>query len=95
MVINSGKIETGGDLTEKEIIRAERNSGVVSNKLMEIQVSFAMLKLLICNSSIFKPFFTRYFFSHVGLQPFSFLKLVKISDAKLPKEKRSERGSGK
>jgi len=50
MVINSGKIETGGELTEKEIIRAERNSGVVSNKLREIQVSFAMLKLLNCNS---------------------------------------------
>lgn len=33
-----GKIETGGDLTEKEIIRAERNSGVVSNKLREIQM---------------------------------------------------------
>lgn len=34
-----GKIETVGDLTEKEIIRAERNSGVVSSKVREIQVS--------------------------------------------------------
>lgn len=28
-----------GELTEKEIIRFERNSGVVSNKVREIQVS--------------------------------------------------------
>ncbi|XP_045825623.1 protein MET1, chloroplastic [Trifolium pratense] len=33
-----GKIETGGALTEKEIIRAERNSGVVSSRLREIQM---------------------------------------------------------
>ncbi|XP_004504210.1 protein MET1, chloroplastic [Cicer arietinum] len=33
-----GKIETGGELTEKEIIRAERNSGVVSSRVREIQM---------------------------------------------------------
>ncbi|CAL5214276.1 unnamed protein product [Lathyrus oleraceus] len=33
-----GKIETGGEFTEKEIIRAERNSGVVSSKVREIQM---------------------------------------------------------
>ncbi|XP_039139504.1 protein MET1, chloroplastic [Dioscorea cayenensis subsp. rotundata] len=33
-----GKIEDGGELTEKEIIRAERNSGVISNTVREIQV---------------------------------------------------------
>lgn len=33
-----GKIETRGDLTEREIIRAERNSGVVSDKVREIQM---------------------------------------------------------
>ncbi|WJX47375.1 uroporphyrin-III C-methyltransferase [Trifolium repens] len=33
-----GKVETGGALTEREIIRAERNSGVVSNRLREIQM---------------------------------------------------------
>ena len=27
-----------GELTEKEIIRAERNSGVISNRVREIQV---------------------------------------------------------
>ncbi|KAI5384742.1 uroporphyrin-III C-methyltransferase [Lathyrus oleraceus] len=34
----TGKIETGGEFTEKEIIRAERNSGVVSSKVREIQM---------------------------------------------------------
>ncbi|KAL2557033.1 protein containing PDZ domain [Forsythia ovata] len=33
-----GKVETGGELTEKEIIRAERNSGVISNRVREIQM---------------------------------------------------------
>ncbi|CAI8603014.1 unnamed protein product [Vicia faba] len=33
------KIETGGEFIDKEIIRAERNSGVVSNKLKKIQRS--------------------------------------------------------
>ncbi|KAK1390947.1 PDZ domain-containing protein [Heracleum sosnowskyi] len=33
-----GKIETGGEPTEREIIRAERNSGVVSDKVREIQM---------------------------------------------------------
>ncbi|KAK7247265.1 hypothetical protein RIF29_42145 [Crotalaria pallida] len=33
-----GKIDTSGELTEKEIIRAERNSGVVSNRVREIQM---------------------------------------------------------
>lgn len=34
-----GKVDEEGELTEKEIIRAERNSGVISNKVREIQVS--------------------------------------------------------
>ncbi|KAI5321048.1 hypothetical protein L3X38_030118 [Prunus dulcis] len=34
----NGKIDNSGELTEKEIIRAERNSGVVSNKVREIQM---------------------------------------------------------
>jgi len=39
-------IDSGGELTEKEIIRAERNSGVISNRVREIQVSFiVMIKL--------------------------------------------------
>lgn len=38
-----GKIDSFGELTEKEIIRAERNSGVVSNKVREIQVSEYLL----------------------------------------------------
>lgn len=33
-----GKMEETGELTEKEIIRAERNSGVVSSKVREIQM---------------------------------------------------------
>ncbi|KAI3823160.1 hypothetical protein L1987_04592 [Smallanthus sonchifolius] len=33
-----GKMEDTGELTEKEIIRAERNSGIVSGKLREIQM---------------------------------------------------------
>ncbi|KAG7948214.1 hypothetical protein I3843_14G136900 [Carya illinoinensis] len=32
-----GKLEDVGELTEKEIIRAERNSGVISNRVREIQ----------------------------------------------------------
>ncbi|KAL6200803.1 hypothetical protein ACLB2K_030584 [Fragaria x ananassa] len=33
-----GKLDTSSELTEKEIIRAERNSGIVSGKLREIQM---------------------------------------------------------
>lgn len=33
-----GKMEDSGELTDKEIIRAERNSGVVSSKVREIQM---------------------------------------------------------
>ncbi|XP_010276393.1 PREDICTED: uncharacterized protein LOC104611152 [Nelumbo nucifera] len=33
-----GKLEYTGELTEKEIIRAERNSGVISNRVREIQM---------------------------------------------------------
>ncbi|XP_022730883.1 protein MET1, chloroplastic isoform X2 [Durio zibethinus] len=33
-----GKVDDGGELTEKEIIRAERNSGVISNRVREIQM---------------------------------------------------------
>ncbi|KAM0951891.1 putative PDZ domain, tetratricopeptide-like helical domain superfamily, PDZ superfamily [Dioscorea sansibarensis] len=33
-----GKMEDGGELTEKEVIRAERNSGVISNRVREIQM---------------------------------------------------------
>ncbi|KAJ9697683.1 hypothetical protein PVL29_007009 [Vitis rotundifolia] len=33
-----GKIDNTGELTEKEIIRAERNSGVISNRVREIQM---------------------------------------------------------
>ncbi|GER41207.1 protein binding protein [Striga asiatica] len=33
-----GKVDDTGELTEKEIIRAERNSGVVSNRVREIQM---------------------------------------------------------
>ncbi|GAB4835097.1 uroporphyrin-III C-methyltransferase [Ancistrocladus abbreviatus] len=33
-----GKTESGEELTEKEIIRAERNSGVISNRVREIQL---------------------------------------------------------
>jgi len=37
--LSSGKVDGDGDLTEKEIIRFERNSGVVSGRVREIQVS--------------------------------------------------------
>jgi hypothetical protein len=36
-------VEEDGELTEKEIIRAERNSGVVSGRVREIQVSTVFL----------------------------------------------------
>lgn len=39
IVLIAGKIDDSGELTEKEIIRAERNSGVISNRVREIQVS--------------------------------------------------------
>lgn len=35
----SGKTDYTGELTEKEILRFERNSGVVSSRVREIQVS--------------------------------------------------------
>lgn len=34
-----GKVEEVGELTEKEIIRAERNAGFISDRVREIQVS--------------------------------------------------------
>ncbi|BAT73530.1 hypothetical protein LR48_Vigan01g034800 [Vigna angularis] len=37
-------IDSGGELTEKEIIRAERNSGVISNRVREIQMLNALRK---------------------------------------------------
>ncbi|XP_062076492.1 protein MET1, chloroplastic [Humulus lupulus] len=39
-----GKVDDGGELTEKEIIRAERNSGVISNRVREIQMQNYMRK---------------------------------------------------
>lgn len=36
----AGKVDESGELTEKEIIRAERNAGYISSRLREIQVSF-------------------------------------------------------
>ncbi|OMO61400.1 hypothetical protein CCACVL1_23549 [Corchorus capsularis] len=33
-----GKVDDGGELTEKEIIRAERNAGFISNRVREIQM---------------------------------------------------------
>ncbi|CAL1386101.1 unnamed protein product [Linum trigynum] len=40
-----GSTDYSGELTEKEIIRAERNSGVVSNKVREIQLQNYMKKM--------------------------------------------------
>ncbi|TKY60137.1 LOW PSII ACCUMULATION 1 protein [Spatholobus suberectus] len=37
-------IDSGGELTEKEIIRAERNSGVISNRVREIQMRNSLRK---------------------------------------------------
>lgn len=37
-----GKPIDEGELTEKEIIRAERNLGVISSTLREIQVSYKL-----------------------------------------------------
>ncbi|KAL4611839.1 hypothetical protein ACB092_08G154700 [Castanea dentata] len=39
-----GKLEQRGELSEREIIRAERNSGVISNKVREIQLQNALRK---------------------------------------------------
>ncbi|MBA0750827.1 hypothetical protein Gogos_002212 [Gossypium gossypioides] len=39
-----GKVDEGGELTEKEIIRAERNSGVISDRVREIQMQNYMRK---------------------------------------------------
>ena len=41
----TGKLDNTGELTEKEIIRAERNSGVISNRVREIQVCVMILEL--------------------------------------------------
>ncbi|XP_073006237.1 protein MET1, chloroplastic [Typha latifolia] len=40
-----GKAEDAGELTEKEIIRAERNSGVISNRVREIQMQNYLRKM--------------------------------------------------
>lgn len=42
-----GKVDESGELTEKEIIRAERNSGVISDRVREIQVSSIAAQYLI------------------------------------------------
>lgn len=39
-----GKVEDSGELTEKEIIRAERNSGFISDRVREIQLQNATRK---------------------------------------------------
>ncbi|XP_030524203.2 protein MET1, chloroplastic [Rhodamnia argentea] len=39
-----GKLEETGELSEKEIIRAERNAGVISNRVREIQMQNSMRK---------------------------------------------------
>ncbi|KAG5628417.1 hypothetical protein H5410_000134 [Solanum commersonii] len=39
-----GKVEEVGELTEKEIIRAERNAGFISDRVREIQVTNARRK---------------------------------------------------
>lgn len=39
-----GKVEEVGELTEKEIIRAERNAGFISDRVREIQVTNAQRK---------------------------------------------------
>ena len=50
VLLLTGKTDGFGELTEKEIIRAERNSGVISNRVREIQVSIMMiLKIQISN----------------------------------------------
>jgi len=46
--LGSGKWDGAGELTEKEIIRAERNSGVVSGRVREIQVSTSTKKHEFC-----------------------------------------------
>jgi len=43
IALTGKSIDSGGALTEKEIIRAERNSGVISNRVREIQVSFMVV----------------------------------------------------
>lgn len=42
----AGKVDDSGELTEKEIIRAERNAGFISSRLREIQVSSLAINLL-------------------------------------------------
>ena len=51
----AGEVDYTGELTEKEIIREERNSGVISNRVREIQVSKTRSEVAYCSrfSSIF------------------------------------------
>lgn len=53
----SGKQEDSGELTEKEIIRAERNSGVISNRVREIQVCMSFLKMAAVNIKLKLTFY--------------------------------------
>lgn len=57
----TGKLDNTGELTEKEIIRAERNSGVISNRVREIQVCVMMLQLQTSTLKICTLFSMRYF----------------------------------
>lgn len=65
-----------GEVTEKEIIRAERNSGVISNRVREIQVSIVYLIAASTHCYMFmNPVFDN---------------ALLVSDAKLPAEKGRE-----
>lgn len=66
VIVFSGKTDSFGELTEKEIIRAERNSGVVSNKVREIQVSECFL---LANSILLRQV----------TSPFSFLIFLSLA----------------
>lgn len=50
-VLFAGKLDDSGELTEKEIIRAERNSGVISNRVREIQVNNLGFELCFISTS--------------------------------------------
>lgn len=51
IVLFAGKLDDSGELTEKEIIRAERNSGVISNRVREIQVNNLGFELCFISTS--------------------------------------------
>jgi hypothetical protein len=91
--LDSGKGGGDDELTEKEIIRAERNSGVVSGRVREIQVSAHITSMNSEESSGLLAQMCELITDNVSLLMAMFEKLCAVT--KLPKEDGAEDAEGR